>query len=71
MLSTYPRLQWVAPDLETADLAARFRVVHGLQTPDALQAATALRARASALITNDPILTRIEGIETAVLDRYL
>ena len=71
LLSTYPNLQWVAPDLETADLAARLRATYRLQTPDALQAATALRAHASALITNDPIFTRIEGFETAVLDQYL
>jgi predicted nucleic acid-binding protein len=71
ILSTYPNLQWIAPDLETADVAARLRAKHNLRTPDAFQAATALRARATALITNDPAFLRVEGIETAVLDRFL
>ncbi|MFZ0275465.1 MAG: PIN domain-containing protein [Candidatus Sulfotelmatobacter sp.] len=71
LLSTYPNLQWIAPDLEAADLAAKLRALYRLRTPDALQAATALRAHATGLITNDPIFTRIEGFETAILDRFL
>lgn len=39
LLSTYPNLDWLAPDLEIADLAANLRAVHRLQTPDALHAA--------------------------------
>jgi predicted nucleic acid-binding protein len=71
LLSTYPNLQWIAPDLEAADLAARLRAVYRLRTPDALQAATALRAHATGLITNDPVFTRIEELETVVLDQLL
>ena len=71
LLSTYPNLQWLAPDLETADLAARLRATHRLQTPDALQASTALRFRATGFITNDSIFTRVGGFETAVLDAYV
>ena len=37
LLATYPNLEWVAPDLEVADIAARVRAVHRLRTPDALQ----------------------------------
>jgi predicted nucleic acid-binding protein len=37
LLSTYPNLAWIAPDLEIADLAARLRGRHNLRTPDALQ----------------------------------
>lgn len=70
LLTTYPNLQWLAPDLHTADLAAQLRASYRLQTPDALQAATALRSHA-AFITNDPIFTRIKDLETAVLDQYL
>lgn len=70
LLSTYPNLQWFAPDLETADLAARMRALHRLRTPDALQA-TAIRTQATAFITNDPVFARIEQFETAVLDQYL
>jgi predicted nucleic acid-binding protein len=71
LLSTYPNLQWMPPDLETADLAAQLRARYGLQTPDALQAATALRAGASAFITNDPVFRKIEEFEAAVMDHYL
>jgi len=69
LLSTYPNLDWVAPDLEIADLAARLRAAHRLKTPDALQAATAERAGASGLITNDPVFERVGSFETLVLDR--
>jgi predicted nucleic acid-binding protein len=68
LLSTYPNLDWIAPNLEIADLAARFRALHRLQTPDALQAATAVHAQATGLITNDPVFERVEGFETMVLD---
>jgi predicted nucleic acid-binding protein len=69
LLSTYPNLDWVAPDLAIADLAARLRAAHGLKTPDALQAATALQARASGMITNDSVFQRVAGFETLILDR--
>ena len=69
LLSTYPNLQWVAPDLETADLAAKLRAIYRLRTPDALQAATAIRAHATGFVTNDPVFERIEELDTVVLDR--
>jgi predicted nucleic acid-binding protein len=71
LLSTYPNLQWVAPDLEIADLAARFRALHRLRTPDSLQAATAVHARASGLLTNDPVFEGIGGLQTLLLDKLL
>jgi predicted nucleic acid-binding protein len=46
LLTTYPNLEWIAPSLEIADIAARIRATHRLRTPDALQAATAVYARA-------------------------
>jgi len=71
LLSTYPNLRWIAPDLETADIAARVRATYRLRTPDALQAATAIQANATGFITNDPVFARIEELETVVLDRLL
>jgi predicted nucleic acid-binding protein len=71
LLSTYPNLEWIAPDLEIADLAAQIRAVHRLRTPDALQAATAVRSQAMGLITNDPVFERVPGFETLVLDRLV
>jgi predicted nucleic acid-binding protein len=71
LLSTYPNLDWIALNLEIADLAARIRALHRLQTPDALQAATAVHSLATGLITNDPIFERVDGFETLVLDRLV
>jgi predicted nucleic acid-binding protein len=71
LLSTYPNLDWIAPNLEIAELAARLRALHRLQTPDALQAATAVHAQATGLITNDPVFSRIDSFETLVLDQLV
>jgi predicted nucleic acid-binding protein len=71
LLSTYPNLEWIAPSLGIADTAARIRASQQLRTPDALQAATAVQAAASGLITNDPAFGRVGGFETLVLDRIL
>jgi predicted nucleic acid-binding protein len=71
LLSTYPNLRWIAPDLETADIAAQMRAAYRLRTPDALQAATAIRATATGFITNDPAFARIQEFETAILDEFL
>jgi predicted nucleic acid-binding protein len=71
LLSTYPNLDWIAPNLEIADLAARIRALHRLRTPDALQAATAAHSLATGLITNDVAFERVEGFQTLVLDKLL
>jgi predicted nucleic acid-binding protein len=71
LLSTYPNLNWVAPNLEIADLAARFRGLYRMRTPDALQAATAVYSMATGLITNDPVFERVRELEALVLDQLL
>jgi len=68
LLSTYPNLEWVAPTLDVADIAARIRATHGLRTPEALQAATATHTTVPGLITNDPVFRRVTAFETLVLD---
>lgn len=68
LLTRYPGLTWIPVDLAIADLAAQFRARHGLRTPDAIQAATALHAGATGLVSNDPVFTRIEGFETLVFE---
>lgn len=70
-LTTFPNLEWIEPNLEVADIAARIRATYGLRTPDALHAAAAVHARATGLVTNDPVFQRVEGIETLVLDHLL
>ncbi len=71
LLATYPNLEWIAPNLEISDVAARMRALYRMRTPDALQAATATHARTTALITNDPVFERVESFETLVLDSLL
>jgi predicted nucleic acid-binding protein len=71
LLATYPNLDWIVPDLETADMAARIRAIYGLRTPDPLQAATAVRSHVTGFVTNDPVFARMESFETLVLDRVL
>lgn len=69
LLSVFPNLEWIAPDLAIADAAARLRAEYRLRTPDALQVATAIRGGASALLTNDADLVRVSEFEIGVLDR--
>jgi predicted nucleic acid-binding protein len=71
LLTTYPHLDWIAPDLEIADMAARLRAMHRLKTPDALQAATAVRSQATGFITNDAVFERVEAFETLLFDQVL
>jgi predicted nucleic acid-binding protein len=71
LLTMYPNLQWVAPDLEIADLAAQLRAFHHLRTPDALLAATAVRAHATGFVTNDVVFERVEGFETLLFDKLI
>ena len=35
LLSTYPNVEWIAPGLEVADLAAELGALHRLRTPEA------------------------------------
>lgn len=71
LLSTYPNLEWIAPNLEIADMAARMRALHRMRTPDALQAATAVYAQVTGLITNDSIFQRVDMFETLLLESLL
>jgi predicted nucleic acid-binding protein len=71
LLSVYPHLAWMAPDLEIAARAAQIRAEYRLQTADALQAATALHASATAIVTNDPVFRRIPDLDTLLLDDYV
>ena len=51
--------------------AARPRTETGLATPDALHAATALRAGCALFITNDADFRRVQGLPIVVLDDLL
>lgn len=71
LLLSYPNLEWLAPDLEIADLAARLRATYKLETPDAIQAATAILSGATLFVTNDSSFERIPTFKTLLLDRLL
>jgi predicted nucleic acid-binding protein len=71
LLSTYPNLEWIAPTLEIADIAAKLRAAHRFRTPDSLQAATAIQSNATGFLTNDPVFRRVDLFETLVLDHHL
>lgn len=71
LLSTYPRLTWVPLDLEIAASAARLRALHGLRTPDAIQAATAEHSRAPLFVTNDPAFARVPSFSAQLLDKFV
>ena len=58
----------IPASLATWEDAARIRAETGLATPDALHAATALRAGCAAFITNDTDFRRVEGLSVVVLD---
>ena len=57
--------------LATWEDAARIRAHTRLATPDALHAATALRAGCALFITNDTDFRRVEGLPVVVLDDLL
>jgi predicted nucleic acid-binding protein len=71
LLSLYPNLEWIAPSLEIADVAARILAQHRLRTPDALQAATAAVSGATGLVTNDAVFERVTKFEVLILDHLL
>ena len=68
LLTTYPNLEWIAPDLRIADMAAQLRAQYGIRTPDALQAATAISAGASLFISNDRAFRQVKELVTLLLD---
>lgn len=67
-----PNIRYVAPGVEVAAEAARLRAAYGLRTPDALHLATARVAGATAFLTNDREMRKVEaGVEILVLDDLL
>jgi predicted nucleic acid-binding protein len=69
LLTTFPNLAWVPPSLDIANHAAELRAHYGLNTPDAIIAATALESNSLALITNDSDFNKVTGLKALQLDR--
>lgn len=71
LLTSFPNLEWVAPDLGIADSAAAMRAGYQLRTPDALHIATAVRSGATAFLTNDVAMSRVAEIEVGILNQLM
>jgi predicted nucleic acid-binding protein len=71
LLTQYPHLEWVPTSTLIATTAARFRASHRLRTPDAIQAATAIHAKATGLISNDTAFRRVTEVQVLLLDDLL
>jgi predicted nucleic acid-binding protein len=71
LFSRYPNLEWIPATLGIADTAAELKAIYNLRTPDALHAATAVHAKATGFVTNDPAFARVKQFETLVLDRIV
>ncbi len=68
ILQNFPNLQIKSLDEEIADIASDIRAKYAINTPDAIQIATSLSARADYFLTNDLYLKKIQDIEILLLD---
>lgn len=71
LLDNFPNLVLISMNRAIILQAAQLRACHGLRTPDALIAATAINERATLLVTNDRQLQRLTEIEVVCLDDLL
>ena len=67
-LFAYNAVRLLDASYQVFEDAARLRADTGLKTPDALHAATALRANSALFITNDADFCRVQGVPAVVLD---
>jgi len=72
-LREIPLAEWLPLDEAIAREAARIRGIYGLRTPDAIIAATAVVGGATALVTNDREMRKVEGegIKVFVLEDFV
>jgi predicted nucleic acid-binding protein len=71
LIAAIPNLAIVEIDRGMARLAAALRARHRLRTADALQIATSLQAGATAFVTNDIRLRRVNELEVIVLADFV
>lgn len=71
LLSTFPNLLVVELDRSCARRAAELRAMYRLRPADSLQVAACLHHGATALLTNDKSLRRVQEIEVVVLDDFV
>jgi len=68
LFSTYPNIFWIDLTLGISDLAAKLRAEHGLKTPDAIQAASAISHGAKGFICNDRVFQKVKDIDCLIID---
>lgn len=66
ILTNFPNLAAIPLSPEISAAAARLRAFHGLRTPDAIHAATALESDATGIVTNDKGFLKIATNEFGV-----
>ena len=67
-LTTFPHLRVLAPDTAVCRAAARLRAAApALRLPDAIHLATCLTAGATAFVTNDARVGRVDGLDVVRL----
>lgn len=66
-----PEVRLVPATRQLWEDSASLRAETGLTTPDALHAATAIRAGCALFVTNDTDFRRVEGLPVVVLDDLL
>jgi len=71
LFSTYPNISWVNLTLGISDLAAKLRAEHGLKTPEAIQAASAISCGAKGFICNDGVFEKVKDLDCLIMDDCL
>ena len=71
LLETFPNLRVKTLDENIADVASSLRANYNINTPDAIQIATSLEAKADIFITNDTTLKKISEIKVLLLSEML
>jgi predicted nucleic acid-binding protein len=70
LLTTYPHLTWIPMSVSVADQAAKLRADHGLKTPDAIQAASAISRGDTGFVCNDKMFNKVPAFECFILDDH-
>ena len=71
LFETFPNLQVKTLNENIADIASSLRANYNINTPDAIQIATSLEAKADIFITNDVTLKKISEIKVLLLSEML
>ena len=71
LFETFPNLQVKELNENIADIASTLRANYNINTPDAIQIATSLEAKADIFITNDTSLKKVKEIKVLLLSEML